>query len=546
MRRIAIVGFHALVIAAGLWIAFRPMLASRFALLQTDPGDTLLNHYILEHTWKCVSDSEYVGLLWSPPCFYPQPITLAYSENLLGTAPIYWAYRLTIAELASFQLWMLTVSALTYVSMAWTLRRFGVSHLLTALGALAFAFGLPRVNQLCHQQLLPAMFMPPAVYFAWRLLESPSLSVFTALLCLLVLQLLTSIYLGWFLMISIGAFVVVGVLRNQTWRTQCLQFARERWPSITAMFLLGATAATTFLFPYVQSNRGFRRHYAEVAPMIPSARSWLSPPPSSWWADVLPSVEGPLAHEHHNFPGLALPVLLVAGLALSSFGRPGRNCPAAPAGPTLTTAVVLVIVSLAIADHSFWRYVHSYLPGAKAIRAVARIFTVVYLFAWIAALIPVDRWLRGRGRAGFAIAGVLLLVGAAEQYHPRLAAFDPAPFHAEVERLAKEMHGASAVYVEPERETHFWTSQLAAMWAGMKARVPVVNGYSGRTPKRYPDMAMIMSDHDVRNWVGAGRPEVRRVGPARLLAYRAAEFRPFQAIEQAKIMIPCPISPTKP
>ena len=107
------------------------------------------------------------------------------------------------------------------------------------------------------------------------------------------------------------------------------------------------------------------------------------------------------------------------------------------------------------------------------------------------------------------------------------------------------MAGASAAYVEPERETHFWTSQLAAMWAGMKANVPVVNGYSGRAPTRYPDVAMIMSDYEVRCWVGAGTPDVRRVGPARLTAYRAAAFRPFQAVEQAQIMDPCPISPTK-
>lgn len=535
MRRIAIGGFHTVIIAIGLWIAFRPTLASYFALLQTDPGDTLLNHYILEHTWKCVSDSGYVGTLWSPPCFYPQPNTLGYSENLLGTAPVYWAYRSKFAELPAYQLWMLTVAALTYVSMTWTLRRFGVGHMLAALGALVFAFGLPRVNQLCHQQLLPAMFSPPVVYFAWRLLEAPTVGVYTALLAFVVLQLLASIYLGWFLVLGLVIFLGVGLACNRHARNRWGEFRRDQWRLISFALVVVVAVLATVLIPYMQVNRGFRRHYAEVKPMIPSARSWLSPTPSSWWVDVLPSVEGPLAHEQHNFPGMVFPVLLLVGV-LSGKSKASEL-------PLLLTAGILVALSLAVSDHSLWRFIHSYVPGAKAVRAVARIFSVVYLFAWIGALIPIDRWLRNHGRVGCALAGVLLIVGAAEQYQPRLSAFDPAPFHAEVARLATELQGASAAYVEPERETHFWTSQIAAMWAGMKANVPVVNGYSGRAPKLYPDVRLIMTDDDVARW--AQRSDIRRIGPARLTSYRAAEFRPYHATEPAQIISPCPISPTK-
>src|SRR5262249_7559842 len=79
--------------AAGLWVAFRPTLASGFTCLQTDPGDTLLNLYILEHSWQWLTRTDYCGTLWSPPFFHPQPGVLAYSENLLGTAPVYWALR---------------------------------------------------------------------------------------------------------------------------------------------------------------------------------------------------------------------------------------------------------------------------------------------------------------------------------------------------------------------------------------------------------------------------------------------------------------------
>ena len=41
--------------------AFRPTIASGFARMQADAGDTLLNHYVLEHEWQWLTRADYVG-----------------------------------------------------------------------------------------------------------------------------------------------------------------------------------------------------------------------------------------------------------------------------------------------------------------------------------------------------------------------------------------------------------------------------------------------------------------------------------------------------
>src|SRR5215217_7979878 len=74
---------HSSVVAVGLLSMFHPTLLSGFAKLQSDPGDTLLNGYVLEHSWRWLTRAD-AGPYWSPAFFHPQPLVLAYSENLLG------------------------------------------------------------------------------------------------------------------------------------------------------------------------------------------------------------------------------------------------------------------------------------------------------------------------------------------------------------------------------------------------------------------------------------------------------------------------------
>ena len=68
------------------------------------------------------------------------------------------------------------IVATTYAAMAWTLGRLNVGVTLTALGAYVFAFGLPRLTQIGHQQLLPQMFAPPAIWLTWRFFQAPTVT----------------------------------------------------------------------------------------------------------------------------------------------------------------------------------------------------------------------------------------------------------------------------------------------------------------------------------------------------------------------------------
>src|SRR5260370_28388446 len=140
-RRATAGALHGATALAGVALAFYPTLLSGFRRVQTDPGDTLLNAYVLEHSWQCVSNKSYAGSLWSPAFFHPTREALAYSENLLGTAPLYWGLRLGCSDLLAFQLWMMLAAVGTYAGMAGALRWLGVSPGLCAAGGCVFSFG---------------------------------------------------------------------------------------------------------------------------------------------------------------------------------------------------------------------------------------------------------------------------------------------------------------------------------------------------------------------------------------------------------------------
>jgi hypothetical protein len=503
-------------LASGIVAAFYPTIFSAGRRLQTDPGDTLLNHYILEHSWRCLTDAAYRGTLWSPPFFYPTPDVLAYSENLFGTAPVYWLCRVICDEIRAYQLWMIGVTSLTYLSMAWVLSRWQVNTALSALAAFVFAFGLPRVSQLSHHQLLPAMFSPWAVYYLVEFLLRPNRRYLALGLIFTFWQLLASIYLGWFLMLGMTiygcAFVVMRRIAGDEdiESPRLLPFFTIYWRSSVLMILLFSLAVTWLVLPYVSVNQGFHRSYSEVRMMLPAPRSWVSPPPASVWANYLPSATGPASHEHHLFPGMVL-FVLTAMIAAIHRTQPARL--SAVAGAAFATASILILISLQIDKISAWKFVYRHVPGAQGIRAVARIFTVVYLFWWIGVALSLRTWSFENMRLGKLTWTALLVVGVLEHWQPKLPSFDPRPFFAETERLAQEMRGSTAVFVEPDAGAARWVNELSAMWAGLQANVPVVNGYSGRWPRGYPQA--ITGPDQLAKWLGPCH-NVNVIGPARL------------------------------
>src|SRR5262249_26534207 len=128
--------------------------------METDPGDARHLNYVLEHGFQWLRGSPGHTNFWSPPIFFPEPNTAAYSETLLGVLPFYAPWRVAgFAPDTSLQLWTLTVSLLNFAGAYLLMRRLlRVRRLPSSLGAFMFSYGSTRVVQSGHQQLLAHFF----------------------------------------------------------------------------------------------------------------------------------------------------------------------------------------------------------------------------------------------------------------------------------------------------------------------------------------------------------------------------------------------------
>src|SRR5439155_14637517 len=275
MSRAGIVLMYVAACAGGTYLAFRPTFDSGFARIQADPGDGMLNHYLLEHSWRAVSDPNYCGTLLSPPFFYPERLVLAYSENFLGAAPLYWGLRLVMPDEAAYQWWMLLCGVLTFAAFAAVARWLGCNHFLAALGGFLWAFALVHIEQGKHQQMLPRFWMPLAAYHAWKLAAAPNVRSLNRTLACAFLQAATCIYAGWFLLGGLAVFVPIAAATRPGGVRELLRYAVERRWRVARIVGLWGLAFAAFFTPYVFANWGLSRVYAECVEMIPTVAGWL-------------------------------------------------------------------------------------------------------------------------------------------------------------------------------------------------------------------------------------------------------------------------------
>ncbi len=467
-----------------------PFAASPGSQVVADLPDTHL--FIWTLAWDSHAFLHRPWLIFDANIYHPYPNTLAYSENLIGSAfiaaPIIWA---TGNLVLAMNLTALATCVLCGSGAFFLARRWGLSTPAAFICGLIFAFAPPRFFRLGQLHLTAVQWMPFCLaflhgYFAGGpsthdapQAEHPSLrtgrrrDLLLALACFS-LQVLSSGHGAAFLAIAIALLLAWRIAFGQP--IAPMQWAKDC--GATGLYLLAPSVWVMLPYRAAQVDAGLRRGYLSDA--LPQLPDFLASP-SRLHIAFNTAVFGRNWNDEANaflFPGIVCLVLAI--VAVVTWRRQPLRGDATWFFATLAVLSTVVFVSWPI---EVWRYIY-WLPGFNFIRVPSRFILLVMLcLAMLGALAFERLTMRRSGRARGAAAAVLSLVLLIEfSSHPftgvpytldvpaidRWLATQPAPFA--IAEVPVPSIGNLGAY-----ERHHTTAMLHATAHWQKT----VHGYSG-------------------------------------------------------------------
>lgn len=476
-----------------------------------DLGDGRFNLYLLEHAYRYFTGQ--IDYFWGAPFMYPAQNVISYSDNLLGSAPIYALFRaMGASEFSAYQYWYLAVAALNYLAAYALLRSVFRNRYAAVLGAFVFAFSLALQSQLAHAQTFPRFAIPLAIWAAVKFGRDFQPRYFFLTVLLVVYQMYCGIYLGFFLMVATVPILVLLVLRR--WST-FVQRARRSlwWVSMVFSTAVGVVVLLPLILPYVRrSTEVGMTPYSEVVGTLPTISSYFFAKDGSliWGFLENHGKDNPGWWDFQLFAGGVATLCLVAVTAgvLWKWSRVKFDVSRLSVPAVLSLGGIVVFLLFLRFGEALSAYAALYaLPGFGAMRSLTRIINVELVFyaiatAWVfAAVLPSAK----KGVVAFAgFAGVLALLifdnylPVDRHYHYSV---DQARNRTQaIDSIFASIPAGSVVSYEPTEldgpSIHY---QIDAMLAAQRHDLLTVNGYSATSPHGF-DAYWRSPEPATRNW----------------------------------------------
>ena len=303
-----------------------PLARGLGSAVPSDLGDPLLNAFILDWALTHLSalaggDPTAFGAFWHAPIFHPAPLTLAYSEHLLGLAALVWPLHALGANiLLCYNVLFLATFVVSGLGMYLFTRELTGSAPAAVMAGLLYGFALYRVPQYPHLQTLASHWLPFALYGLRRFFVTRRFLPLAGGTLALIAQNLSNGYYLLFFSIFVAGYCLAEVADRGAWRD------RRVILGLLAAALVTAAATLPVLVPYLAlRSRGFEpRGLGEVQAFSADVLAWVTAAPAHrlWgWLRPVTKPEGEL------FPGLV--TLGLAALAtIAHVVRMRRTAPA--------------------------------------------------------------------------------------------------------------------------------------------------------------------------------------------------------------------------
>jgi hypothetical protein len=318
--------------------------------------------------------------LFDSNAFYPHPLSLAFSDSLLGYGPAAFFGSGAVATLVRYNLIFLFTWSLCFVGGYLLARELGLRKLAAGAAAAAFAYAPYRVTEAGHFQVISSGGIALALFLLLRGYRRSSRGLVIAGWLVSAWQ----ISLGFTLGLQYAYLLAVLAVLAAIW------WWRARKPALPRALVL-ITAAGVLVVGAVTAYQA--RPYLKVASDYPTAKRTIkevknySSKPIAWlaassenrvWGGVTSGARDRVHSKNEDvfFPGGLILVLALIGLAAPIYTKRLRT--------GLAVGIVIVAVlalGMGLTDAGWpYRLLYDYAPGWDGVRVPGRIFTLATLF----------------------------------------------------------------------------------------------------------------------------------------------------------------------
>jgi hypothetical protein len=446
--------------------------------------------------------------LFDANIFFPEPLTLAYSDAVLApalaVAPLFW---IRVNPVLIYNLALLAGFILSGVATFALVKQLTRDTTAALLAGAFFVCAPYRFDHYVHLEMQLTLFMPIALWALHRILRTPRWSSAVVVAIALAMQTFCSIYYGIFFGTLFCVMALLLVIAEAT--VDVSRIVRL----LGASALLTAVLVLPYLPPYLAARHtvGVRAD-SEVLYYSAVPQDYLTSRPDNWLYGTILKLSHGGGEERHLFPGIGL--LLCAGFALWP-----------PASRTVFVYAIACALafeaSLGLHGHLF-PWMRDWILPYRGIRVPARFGMLVAFLLAVLAGYGVARVTRRLNRAGrFLLVIVGLGVMVLEARSPVLLTMVPTrPAVVDTWLRAQPPSVIVELPVPPPHQP-FQESEGKPLYHSVFHWQRLVNGTSGFFPPSYLDLL----DH-MRSFPDAGSIRYLKTRGVRFIVVRQSMFDP--------------------
>jgi len=513
-----------LMLIIGLYTVPIKIFHTDFSKIIGDKGDARFNNYILEHGYKYLKGD--IANYWDIPMMHPLKNVTAFSDNLLGTMPIYSLFReIGYERETSFQFWIICIFGLNFIFSFWVFNKISSNVFIASAAAYIFAFGIYNIGHFEHVQVFPKFIAPLVLFWTWQFLSNKKLKYFLFASLGVVFQFYCGIYLGFFLIYGIFFLSVAYFITYKDWDFFLLFKQKKNIIYISFVIIFCAILLSFLMIPYfkaieITENRSYDSIFDSIPRPISyffthiAAKNWYILTQHSqfafpnWWS-------------HFHFVGILPWIGILVSIALILKQNKLENRQNKLLKFLLLALFLNIIFCLNIHEFSLYRLIH-YLPGFKSMRSIDRIINIQVIFFLFIFVVSFNE-LKINYKLKQFILLILPFIAIYENIinNNELKIFDKKDSQNEINLIVNNINkqynnkykaiAYMPILSKPDSHDKIIETNISAILAAQYLNIPVVNAYTGNYPEKYMSFFDNMDITSLKQWCDYSKCDINSI-----------------------------------